>query len=173
MNTAQHTSKSKAEDSHKERFSPLQVHFPCSHYPSSHTSSSKYTQLISHSRTLSLPTPPPPPEPLHQTPQLSHRPPYQQHRQTLPLPAQDKFSHADMIGATTGGLPIHLLGAGILSATGGAVAGAAGAENISKYVEFLLQSLIGDLCVVGERGRRSSSRARLDFRPTRPMSTRQ
>ncbi|KAI8315202.1 hypothetical protein K4K59_001532, partial [Colletotrichum sp. SAR11_240] len=43
----------------------------------------------------------------------------------------DKSSRAGIIGATTGGLTAHLLGGGILSTIGGAMAGAAGAKKIS------------------------------------------
>ncbi|KAF4806287.1 Ankycorbin [Colletotrichum siamense] len=78
------------------------------------------------------------PQPPHQHSQLSNPPPYQYSHQNPPQPVQeDKSSRVGIIGATTGGLTAHLLGGGILSTIGGAMAGAAGGKKISEYAQAL------------------------------------
>ncbi|KAJ0343733.1 hypothetical protein COL154_008604 [Colletotrichum chrysophilum] len=75
----------------------------------------------------------PSPQPPGQSPQASHPPPYYPVHQKPHQPIQEeKSSRAGIIGATGGGLTAHLLGGGILSTIGGAMAGAAGAKKISE-----------------------------------------
>ncbi|KAF4854111.1 hypothetical protein CGCSCA4_v001780 [Colletotrichum siamense] len=77
--------------------------------------------------------------PLRQHSQLFNPPPYHPAHQNPRQPIQeDKSSRAGIVGATTGGLTAHLLGGGILSTIGGAMAGAAGAKKISEYAKALL-----------------------------------
>ncbi|KAF0322151.1 hypothetical protein RB213_005619 [Colletotrichum asianum] len=74
----------------------------------------------------------PSPQPHHQHSQLSNPPPCQSTPQTSQPIQEDKSSRAGIISATAGSLTAHLLGGGILSTTGGAMAGAVGAKKISE-----------------------------------------
>ncbi|KAK2776198.1 hypothetical protein CKAH01_12562 [Colletotrichum kahawae] len=104
------------------------------HYAASGGENHNKIKRVNSTCPIFSPPPLAPPSTYHKHPQTSHQPQYHPAHKIPPRPVEEeeKSNRVGIIGATTGGLTAHLLGGGILSTIGGAVAGAAGAKKVSE-----------------------------------------